>query len=61
MISFDDMLDSSSDEDHEDEDEEYISSQLFLKHLRKCFIATDKTTYCEQSILPDLKISNKYD
>lgn len=57
MISFNDMIDSSSDE--ENEDDLYLSSNVFLNHLKKCFIATDKTSFCEQSILPDLKIPKK--
>lgn len=57
MISFNDMIDSSSDE--ESEDDPGSSSRVFLNHLKKCFIATDKTSFCEQAILPDLKIPKK--
>jgi hypothetical protein len=31
-------------------------SEVFLKHLRKCFITTDEDSYCEHGILPDLKV-----
>ena len=56
MISFDHALESSSDESSDDE--ELSESDVFLKHLRKCFISIDENSYSEQSILPDLKVFN---
>lgn len=55
MISFDHALESSSDEESEDELSE---SNVFINHLRRGFISFDDSSYCEQGILPDLKIYN---
>lgn len=58
MLGLDQALDSSlsSLSDIDEANQDSASSQVFLKHLRKCFIATDDNGYCEQSILPDLKV-----
>lgn len=57
MISFDNPLDSSSDEEYDDDD--FQESNVFLNHLRKCFISIDENSFCEQAILSDLKLFNR--
>lgn len=36
-----------------------LQSNVFLKHMRKCFISIDDNNYCEQTILPDLKVFSR--
>ena len=57
MIGYNHALDSSSSE--EDNDTSLYDTGVFIKHLRKCFIATDNTSYCEMGILPDLRLFDK--
>jgi hypothetical protein len=56
MIGYNHALDSSSDEENESSP---FDTNVFIKHLRKCFIATDNSSYCEMGILPDLRIFDK--
>jgi hypothetical protein len=57
MIGLNDLLDSSSEENTTDEENnELDEANVFLKHLRKCFIASDLTSYCEYSFNPDLRV-----
>jgi len=57
MIGLNDLLNSSSEENEtEDESNDLNEANVFLKHLRKCFIATDQTSYCEYSLNPDLRV-----
>ena len=57
MIGLNDLLDSSSEENVTDEENNDLDeANVFLKHLRKCFIATDQTSYCEYSLNPDLRV-----
>ena len=67
MLGCDQALNSSSSSlsytSETDEDDERkgrgrgrAASKVFVKHIRKCFIATDDNSYCEQAILPDLKV-----
>ena len=61
MIGLNHALESSSSSDQnddEDEDNEY-ENNVFIKHLRKGFISFDENSYCENGILPELKIFNK--
>jgi hypothetical protein len=54
MLGVDDIFDDDSD-DCESKDND-SSTSFFLKHLRKCFIATDDYGYCESALIPDLQI-----
>jgi hypothetical protein len=72
MLGFSHMLDSSAsssasslceppDADFDPEQQasrphDKDNTEVFLKHLRKCFITTDEDSYCEHGILPDLKV-----
>ena len=52
-------LNSDQNENENTSNECDDETNVFLKHLRKCFITTDENSYCEQSILPDLKVNLK--
>lgn len=58
MLAVDHALDSSSSEE-EFIDENIFETNVFIKHLRKCFIAVDDSGYCESVLLPDLKVFNR--
>jgi hypothetical protein len=57
MLGLDHLIDSSSEED--ENTEEIYETNVFLKHLRKCFIGIDDSGFCESVILPDLRILNR--
>jgi hypothetical protein len=61
MLGLDHVFDSSSssDEDKDDENDELFETNTFIKHLRKCFITIDDTSYCESVLLPDLRVFNR--
>ena len=58
MIGLNDALDSSSSED-DDDNEELPDSNVFIKHIRRAFIATDDSSYSEYALMPDLRIFDK--
>ena len=56
MIGYSHALDSSSDEENENA---LSDTKVFIKHLRKCFIATDNSSYSESGLIPDLRVFDK--
>ena len=58
MLAVDHALDSSSDEEELFKND-LFETNVFIKHLRKCFIAIDDSAYCESVLLPDLKVFNR--
>jgi hypothetical protein len=61
MIGFNHALESSSSSDQNEDDDEdnEFDTNVFIKHLRKGFISFDDSSYCENGILPELKIFNR--
>lgn len=66
MLGFDHVLDSSaSDSSIDESDNDWLAEEqtencqetdAFLKHVRMCFISTDKEGNCEKSVMPDMKV-----
>ncbi len=59
MLGVDHLLgssDSSDEANSTDDDSNDLESNVFINHLRKCFISIDETSYCESVLLPDLRI-----
>ncbi len=62
MIGFDHALDSSTSDEEDKSDEEDDSgfeTNTFIKHLRKCFIAIDESSYCESALFPNLRVFDR--
>ncbi len=57
MLGLDHLLSSSasSDDDTNNSDQDF-ETDVFINHLRKCFVSVDDTGHCESVLLPELRV-----